>query len=1124
MPRTSLRRTAATATASFLALSLVVIAAAAGAPGEISFTGAAFEAEEGAGNAQLTLRRDGGADGRVTAKVTLAGGTATAGIDYRSPNPGAFDTAFNTGTGSNSIIRDVVEQPDGKILVGGLFWSYNSFTRNGIARLNADGSLDASFVSHDLRQDVSCIALQPDGKILIGGVVYHNGSQRTGIARLNSDGTPDTAFVPGTAVGAYGVETIALQPDGKILIGGNFPSYNGAAVPQVARLNPDGTLDTSFNAGTGPNGAAVRELLVQPDGKILAGGWFTTFAGRSRNGVARMNADGGYDATFNPGSVIDAFNVYAIGLQPDGKVLVGGGFYTNASVAGNPTALVRLNADGSLDASFNDPGYGKLYFTKAITLQADGKILIGGTFWQSPSNFTVFHWLDRRNPNGSDDTSFNPALRSFMNSGVEDIEVQADGKILVGGQFSKDFNANSYSYLSRMEGDLFVTWGAGDAADKTVKLPLFQDSAHEENETVNLKVEALTGGATTGGVADATLTILDDDPQLGFAAAAYSVGENGGSISIPVERVGYTAGQSTLTYSVVNGTTNSSDFTHTPATLTFAPGETTRNITIDVNDDAVNERDETFSVQVGSVTGGTVGRRTTVVTILNDDPLPTISVGDTTIVEADSGTRQASFTVTRDGLIDRIVTFNVRTVDGTAVAGEDYAQFGSQPFPVQVQISPGASSTEVSVSVYGDTIIEGRKSFSLELSSPVNATIGRASGVCDIEDNDTTTGVPTVQYSAREFRAQEGAGAVTVTVTRSGDSSAPANVNYSTSLWIGTPAAGFAWDRNDYTFTSGTLRFAAGETSKTYQVFITDDAFFEPEEILTVSLNGATGGTSVGAPATATIRIIDNDRTPPSANPIDDTTFFVRQHYRDFLGRDPDESGLAFWAGEIEGCGADAQCREVKRINVSAAFFLSIEFQETGYYVYLLWKAAFNTGERLTLPNFTFDTQQVGRDVVVGTDGWERQLVSNKQAYADTFVARTGFTTAYPQSMTPEQFVDALNVNTGDPLNPSAGGALNSAQRDGLVAELKAGSMTRAQVLRAVAENAEFRRRQLSKAFVLMQYFGYLRRAPNALPDTSFDGYNFWLGKLNEFNGNYIAAEMVKAFITSDEYRKRFGQ
>ena len=173
---------------------------------------------------------------------------------------------------------------------------------------------------------------------------------------------------------------------------------------------------------------------------------------------------------------------------------------------------------------------------------------------------------------------------------------------------------------------------------------------------------------------------------------------------------------------------------------------------------------------------------------------------------------------------------------------------------------------------------------------------------------------------------------------------------------------------------------------------------------------------------------------------------------------------------------------------------------------------------------FLGQTQDIGRGVVVGAQGWEAKLEANKQAFIETFMQYPEFVVAYPASMTPAQFVDALNANTGDPLNPSAGGSLTQAERDQLVADLTAGTKTRAQVLRAVAENAEFQRRQSSKAFVLMQYFGYLRRAPNAPPDTNFNGYNFWLGKLNQFNGNFVQAELVKAFITSPEYRQRFGQ
>ncbi len=258
-------------------------------------------------------------------------------------------------------------------------------------------------------------------------------------------------------------------------------------------------------------------------------------------------------------------------------------------------------------------------------------------------------------------------------------------------------------------------------------------------------------------------------------------------------------------------------------------------------------------------------------------------------------------------------------------------------------------------------------------------------------------------------------------------------------------------------------------------------------------------------------------------NPVDDSAFFVRQHYRDFLNREPDPEGLAFWTGEIEQCGADAPCREVKRVNVSAAFFLSIEFQETGGFVYRTRTAAFGPTRigstvPLTLQEFLPDAQQVGSGVVIGQAGAEALLESNKQAYLLQFVQRPAFTAQYPNGMTPAQFVDALNANTGN--------SLTSQQRNDLVALLSANNTAqgRADVLRQVVDNAAFQARERNRSFVLMQYFGYLRRDPDAAPDTDFSGYNFWLGKLNEFNGNFIQAEMVKAFLDSIEYRKRFGQ
>jgi hypothetical protein len=363
------------------------------------------------------------------------------------------------------------------------------------------------------------------------------------------------------------------------------------------------------------------------------------------------------------------------------------------------------------------------------------------------------------------------------------------------------------------------------------------------------------------------------------------------------------------------------------------------------------------------------------------------------------------------------------------------------------------------------------------------------------------------------MNSSESAGDIHVTVTRSGDLSTEATVDYHT-------VDGTATDRNDYTTALGTLRFGPGESQKTITILINDDSKAEGTESASVILSNPTGGLSLGSPSVLSFQITDDTvETGPNIN--DDSSAFVRQHYHDFLNREADQSGLNFWTNEIESCGTDTQCREVKRINVSAAFFLSTEFQETGYYVYRFYKAALpaNSARPEGLPRyseFLSDSQEVSKNVIVLQNGWQQQLEQNKGDYASRFVLRPDFVSLYPNSMTPAQYVDALNAR--------AGGPLSQAERDGLVTGLTGGSETRATVLRKIVEDDDFKAQQFDRAFVLMQYIGYLRRSPDAIPDTNLDGYNFWLNKLNSFHGNFVQAEMVKAFIISAEYRNRFGQ
>jgi hypothetical protein len=275
-----------------------------------------------------------------------------------------------------------------------------------------------------------------------------------------------------------------------------------------------------------------------------------------------------------------------------------------------------------------------------------------------------------------------------------------------------------------------------------------------------------------------------------------------------------------------------------------------------------------------------------------------------------------------------------------------------------------------------------------------------------------------------------------------------------------------------------------------------------------------------------TLQIQDVTIASPSPNAIDRPDFFVPQHYLDFLNRNADASGLSFWTNEITLCGADQECIEAKRVNVSAAFFLSIEFQQTGYLVYRTYKASYGNLPSAPVPikfnEFLPDTQQIGSGVVVNQSGWEQLLETNKQNFFSAFVQRSRFTSAYPTSLTPGQFVDQLFLNAG--VTPSV------TDRQAAIDEFAAAPNTadtaaRARALRLVAENSTLSQQEFNRAFVLMQYFGYLRRNPNDAPELTLDfqGYNFWLAKLNQFHGSFIDAEMVKAFLVSGEYRARFG-
>ncbi|MGZ3789982.1 MAG: hypothetical protein ACXVLQ_15705 [Bacteriovorax sp.] len=312
----------------------------------------------------------------------------------RLNSDGSLDTGFNIGAGFNDTVYAIAPQSDGLVLVGGWFTNFNGATQNYLVRLKSDGSRDSSFVasiSQSINQSVNAIAIQSNNAIIVGGYFsYANGLPYSGLARFKSDGTLDT-FNIGSGFNS-GVRAIAIDSSGNILVGGEFTSFNGSAQNYLVRLTSGGTKDTSFNIGSGFD-AGVRAIAVQSDGKILVGGWFTTFNGAAQNYLVRLNSNGSKDTSFNMGSGFNtnaAYQVESIIVRPDNKIIVGGTFTSYNGVA--QSGLVRLNSDGSLDTSFKI-GAGFNNTVMSMSLQPDGNINIGSWSTVFGSLNTQYHVL-----------------------------------------------------------------------------------------------------------------------------------------------------------------------------------------------------------------------------------------------------------------------------------------------------------------------------------------------------------------------------------------------------------------------------------------------------------------------------------------------------------------------------------------------------------------------------------------------------------------------------------------------------------------------------------------------------------------------------------------------------------
>ncbi|MGB2736971.1 MAG: hypothetical protein WBB77_10345 [Candidatus Nanopelagicales bacterium] len=409
----------------------------------------------------------------LTAAVAVGvTGLVATGVSPASASPGGtLDTAFTTnlGTGTNNVAADVAVQSDHKIVVVGDFSNVGGTLSYRVGRFGPDGSPDTTFntnVHYGLNGYAGSVAVAPDGKIVVGGtftgqsqgsVAYQTAGH---IARFNAAGTPDTSFRLATGTGLNNaVFAVAVQPDGKVLVGGIFTTQNGVACNGLARFNANGTPDTTFrtNINTGGGLGGVTDVVLQSDGKILVGGNFNTASGVASKHIARYNSNGTLDTAFST-QIGTGFNnnVRAVAVQPDGKILVTGVFTSVNGVGAG--YLARLNSQGTVDTGFTtnaNAAANRLNdYGESLARQPDGKVVVGGNF--TTVGGTASARIARFNSNGTVDTDFRSQVGTgFAPAFAARVALQpiGEGKIIAGAYNGPTFNGTAVKRITRLSGD-----------------------------------------------------------------------------------------------------------------------------------------------------------------------------------------------------------------------------------------------------------------------------------------------------------------------------------------------------------------------------------------------------------------------------------------------------------------------------------------------------------------------------------------------------------------------------------------------------------------------------------------------------------------------------------------------
>lgn len=707
-----------------------------------------YNVDEQAGSLVVTIERRNQSSGVVSAQYSTVNGTATAGSDFTA-TAGTLTWADGDSTSRTITIPIIADATTEGAETFSLALSsvVGGVTPGGASvgiTIQEAGAADLTFAPPTFNSAASRLVVQPDGKIVIVGNYDDEGTiTSAGLTRIEESGAQDLAFdqgpggspIPLTTASLL-FHTVARQSDGKLLVGGSFTSLRSVARNRIARLNVDGTLDNSFDVGSGPNGD-VKCIVVQPDGRILVGGEFTTWNGGARKALARINEDGTLDTTLaNLDTVVDFFSgfeaVNAIALQPSTtapfyRILAGGEFYRPSTGSGFHFGLVALNPlTGARDTAF-DVSYGAHTAGKngegnpvsSILVQPDGKVVVGGQFGGF-NGVTCGHFI-RLNSNGTNDTTFKTnAGAGLLNAGsdftdVSDIVMQGDGRLIFAGHFATASGV-SQSCIAR-----YLGTGAFDSAFRpSVPLSISIVGAYALAMQPDGKVMLGIDGAGAGNVLKRFFTAQPQLPSvIGFTSTTATALEGPGT-SIVVERLGGSLGEAKVFYSTVNRTAEAgTDYTTAEGILTWASGDMApKTINISVADDGQVESDELFEVRLAHPLGGALlGEKQIASVLITSGDLsgvPHVSFAATTSAPGEgAGTASVTVSVSPATITPFTLPF---TITGTATAGtgKDYTMASTSP----LSFAAGETSKTINVNLLQDGLLDSAETIIFSLGSP----------------------------------------------------------------------------------------------------------------------------------------------------------------------------------------------------------------------------------------------------------------------------------------------------------------------------------------------------------------------------------------------------------------------